>query len=66
MSVRIRNYTHQRLVLHTNTHLQISSPNPPMPNPQGIEFLGPEDEVLVDTEREVRIELRGDTLAVLV
>lgn len=66
MTVRIKNLERRRLVVETNTHIEIKSPNPPMAGPGGVEFLGPLDELFVDTEREVRIELRGDTIAVLV
>lgn len=66
MSVTIKNLERRRIMIETNTHIEIRGPNPPMPNATGVEYLAQGDELVVDTEREVRIELRGDAIAVLV
>lgn len=56
----------RRLFIKTNARIEITSNHPNFAGPNGVESIGPDDVLNVMTEREVRIELRGDSLSVIV
>lgn len=62
--IRIVNLQRSKINVETNYHVEISGPNPPMER-AAVESIGPEDTLTVDTGREVRIELRGETISVI-
>lgn len=55
----------RRIYVETNARIEITGPHANLA-PAGLESISIEDVLTLDTEREVRIELRGETIAVLV